>query len=146
MRWGVVFALVAGGCWVAYALLGARAGRAFTGCRGLALAMCVATAVPLTPGIADGGGHLLAPGTLMLAAAVAVLSTVIPYSAEAEALRRLPPRVFGILTSLEPTVAAVAGLLVLHQRLSARETLAIALVVLASVAATRRPGTLPPQA
>lgn len=134
---GLVLILAAGGFWAAYILLSQRAGPSFEGGRGLALAMAVAVLVPLVPGIVGGGADLLDPRLLGLAAAVGVLSSVIPYSLEFEALRRMPAHVFGVLMSLEPGVAALAGFLVLGQSLGARELGAIALVVAASVGVTR---------
>jgi inner membrane transporter RhtA len=136
---GVLFALAAGACWAAYIVLAQRAGTHFTGATGLAIAMGIAALVPLGPGIASGGSDLLAPEVLGIGLAVALLSSVIPYSLETEALRRMPRNVFGVLMSLEPAVAALAGLLVLSQELGARELLAIALVVAASAGATRAP-------
>ena len=136
-RLGVVLALIAGGCWAAYILLAQRAGPSFEGGRGVALAMVVAALVPLVPGLLEGGGALLDWRLLLLGAGVAILSSVIPYSLEFEALRRLPANVFGVLMSLEPGVAALAGFLVLGQALGVRELVAIALVVTASVGITR---------
>lgn len=139
---GVLYALVAGGGWAAYILLSARTGRAFPGGAGLALAMCVAAVVLLPFGVADAGRALLDPHVLLVGAAVAMLSSAIPYSAEFEALRLLPEHVFGVLLSLEPAVAALAGYLVLDQGLGARALLGIALVMAATagaVAGTRAP-------
>ena len=136
---GVAFALAAGACWAAYIVLSQRSGRHFAGARGLALAMVVATLVPVAPGIAQGGGSLLDGEILAIAFAVALLSSVIPYSLETEALRSMPRNVFGVLMSLEPAVAALAGFLVLSQDLGAREIVAIGLVVAASAGATRAP-------
>jgi inner membrane transporter RhtA len=135
---GVVFALVAAAGWAAYILIAQAAGRVFTGGRGVALAMAVAVLVPLAPGIATAGSNLLHPRFLAIGCAVALMSSVLPYSLETEALRRLPARVFGVLMSLEPGVAAIAGLIVLGQGLSARDLVAIALVTAASVGVTRR--------
>ncbi len=132
---GVALALLAGVFWAAYILLSVRVGRRFEGGDGLALAMVVA-AVMLTPvGIADGGSELLALGVLALGAAVGVLSSAIPYSLELEALRRLPSGVFGVLMSLEPAMAALAGYVVLGEDLVTRELAAIVLVVIASAGA-----------
>ena len=136
---GVAFALMAAACWAAYIVLAQRAGQHFTGGTGLAIAMVVAAAVPLGPGIAAGGSELLAPEVLAIGFAVAVLSSVIPYSLETEALRRMPKKVFGVLMSLEPAVAALAGFLILSQDLGVRELVAIGLVVAASAGATRAP-------
>ena len=136
---GVAFALAAGACWAAYIVLAQHAGRHFRGGTGLAIAMGVAALVPLGPGVATAGGDLLAAEVLAIGALVALASSVIPYSLETEALRRMPRNVFGILMSLEPAVAALAGFLVLSQELAAQELVAIALVVAASAGATRAP-------
>jgi len=134
---GLVFALVAAAAWAVYILLAERASRRFAGGRGLALAMAVGALVPLGPGIHDAGLDLLEPRWLALGLAVALLSSVIPYSLETEALRRIPRNVFGVLMSLDPAIAALAGFVVLGQDLGARELVAIALVVGASIGATR---------
>ena len=134
---GLALILFAGACWAGYILLAQAAGPAFEGGRGVALAVIVSCAVPLIPGIVGGGGELLDPAVLPIALAVALASSVIPYSLEFEALRRMPANVFGVLMSLEPGVAALAGLVVLGQSLDAVQVLAIALVVAASVGVTR---------
>jgi inner membrane transporter RhtA len=136
-RLGVALALLAGVLWAAYILLSARMGRAFPGGAGLALAMVVAT-IPLAPvGIAQGGSELLVPELLLAGVAVGLLGSAIPYALELEALRTMPVAVFGVLMSLEPAVAAVAGFLVLDEGLVTREVVAIALVVAASAGAAR---------
>ncbi len=135
---GVLLALVAGCLWGTYILVNARVGRAFAGGTGLALAMCVATVAVLPVGVASAGVHLLEPHALVIGAAVGMLSSAIPYSLEIEALRRIAPSVFGVLMSLEPAMAALAGFLVLGQSLEPRALLGIALVVLASAGASRR--------
>jgi inner membrane transporter RhtA len=86
------------------------------------------------------------PRLLLLAGATGVLASVIPYSLELAALRRLPPRVFGVLLSLEPAIAATAGWLLLGQRMDAAEAVAVGVVVLASAGSTltaRRGGHAP---
>jgi inner membrane transporter RhtA len=133
---GVILALVAGGCWGAYILVNARVGQAFADASGLALAMCVATIVSLPIGIGEGGTNLFSLRSLVLGAAVGILSSAIPYSFELEALRRIATHVFGVLMSLEPAVAALAGLIVLGQGLSVRELGGMALVVAASIGAS----------
>ncbi len=135
---GVAFALIAGSLWAAYILINARVGRAFEGATGLSLAMCVASVVMIPLGVAQGGSHLLEPHALLLGAAVGLLSSAIPYSFENEALRRIRPSVFGVLMSIEPAMAALAGFIVLGQGLTARALVGIALVVIASVGAARR--------
>ena len=134
---GLLLALAAAFLWGAYILIAQRATALFEGSQGLALAMVVAAVVPLVPGVAQAGTTLLEPQWLALGAGVALMSSVVPYSLETEALRRLPANVFGVLMSLEPAVAAGAGFLVLGQSLSARDIVAIAFVVCASVGVSR---------
>jgi inner membrane transporter RhtA len=138
---GVLLALLAGGLWGAYILVNARLGRVCEGSTGLAIALAVATLLVLPVGIVEGGGNLLAARSLALGAAVGLLSSAIPYSFEVEALRRIAPHVFGVLMSLEPAMAALAGFIVLGQGLDARAALGIALVIVASVGASRRTAT-----
>jgi inner membrane transporter RhtA len=142
---GVLLALLAGVFWAAYILLSARAGRAFPGGSGLALAMVVGGAALVPIGVAGGGAHLLDPGLLAAGAGVALLSSAIPYSLELEALRRLPARVFGILMSLEPAMAALAGFLILGEGLRARDLIAIALVATACAGASITAAVKPAQ-
>jgi inner membrane transporter RhtA len=134
---GLILILAAAACWAAYILIAQRATAVYPGSEGLALAMVVGALVPLVPGIAEAGTTLLAPQWLALGAGVALASSVVPYSLETEALRRLPASVFGVLMSLEPAVAALAGFLILDQSLGARELVAMALVVTASVGSSR---------
>ncbi len=135
---GVIYALIAGCMWGAYILVNARVGRAFEEGTGLAIAMCVASIVALPFGVAEGGARLLQPHSLALGAAVGMLSSAIPYAFEMEALRRIATSVFGVLMSLEPAMAALAGFLVVGQALSTRELAGIALVVAASAGASWR--------
>jgi inner membrane transporter RhtA len=132
---GVAFAAAAGGLWAGYILLSARVGAVYPGGSGLAIAMAFGAAVTLPFGL---DGDLFEPELLAAGAAVALASSVIPYSFELEALRRLPARVFGVLMSLEPAVAALAGLVVLGQALGVVEWVAVGLVVVASAGATGR--------
>jgi inner membrane transporter RhtA len=143
----VGLALLAGGFWAAYIVLSARTGKVFPGGSGLALAMCLATVLLLPVGVADGGSALLEPELLAMGAGVAILSSALPYSLELEALRSMPKRVFGVLMSIEPAVAALAGFALLAEDLGAREIVAIVLVVAASAgvsAETREPVAVEP--
>lgn len=134
---GVVFALLAGGCWAAYILLSAQTGRRWPGLDGLAVASVVATLLLTPPAVGVGGSDLLDPRILALGALVGLLSSVIPYSCELVALRSLRPAVFSILMSLEPAAAALAGIVVLDEFLTAEQWVAMVCVVVASVGATR---------
>ncbi|MBB2891413.1 EamA family transporter [Flexivirga oryzae] len=130
---GILLALTAGACWAIYILTSRRTGRHFSGVEGLAIAMLLASVVVLPLGAFEAGSPLVGGEALLKGAGIAVLSSVVPYSLELVALRRLPPNVFGILLSLEPVVAAGAGLLVLGQRLSPVKLLGMLFVVAASV-------------
>lgn len=134
---GFVLALVAGTCWAAYIVLGEKIGGALPGVQGLSLAMGVG-AILLAPVGMQSGAVIASHYVLLpLAFGVALLSSVLPYSCEIEALRRMPKRVFGILMSVEPAAAALIGFLVLHEVLSMTQMLAIALVMIASYGAVR---------
>jgi inner membrane transporter RhtA len=132
---GVGFALLAAACWMAYIYLSKRTGAAFPGGSGLALAMAVGALIVLPAGVIQAGGALAEPILLGSALVVALASSVLPYSLELVALRRLPEAVFGVLMSLDPAVAALAGFVILGQDLSVRDVLGIAMVVVASAGA-----------
>ncbi|MGA1826903.1 EamA family transporter [Microbacterium sp.] len=134
---GVLFALGAAASWAFYILASARVGREFPGLDGLAFAMTLGALIALPFGILSAGSALLRPDLLALGAAVAVLSSTIPYALELVALRRLPAAVFAILMSLSPATAALAGLLLLGQDLAWLELTGIALVITASIGAVR---------
>ena len=139
---GVGFALLAGAAWAAYILLSAQTGGRWPGLDGLALASIVAMLLltPLTLGrYAD---QLVDTRILVLGAVVGLLSSVIPYTCELVALRRLSPALFSVLMSLEPAAAALAGLVVLGELLSPLQLVAMACVVAASVGATRSGSTI----
>jgi inner membrane transporter RhtA len=140
---GVALALTAGAFWAAYILLSARVGQAFPGGGGLTLAMLVASVMLAPVGIAEGGAELLLPWILVAGTLVGILSSAIPYTLELEALRRMPARVFGVLMSIEPAVAALAGFILLGEDLAAREVAAILLVVAASAGAAREARVAP---
>ena len=134
---GVALALLAGCFWAAYILLSARTGSVFPGGTGLVIALCVGTVVLAPVGISSGGLALLDPRLLLAGFGVAMLSSAIPFSLELEALRKLPARVFGVLMSLEPAVAALVGFVVLGERLGTRSLAAIVLVTVAAAGASR---------
>jgi inner membrane transporter RhtA len=134
---GVLFALAAGTFWGLYILVGAALGRRTSEGNGLALGMVVAAVVAVPFGVAESGTALIAPWVLAAGLGVALLSSVIPYSLDLEALRKIPPSVFGILMSLEPAMAALIGLIVLQESLLWSQWIAVLCVVAASAGATR---------
>lgn len=143
---GLGLALLAGMFWAGYILASARVGRLLPGVDGLAVALVLAAVLALPVGAEGAVRGLDNPGVLLVGLSVALLSSVIPYGLELTALRRMPTRVFGVLMSLEPAAAAVAGLVVLGQRLGVPEVLALVLVSVASLGVTlgRREAPRPP--
>ncbi|GJE47471.1 Threonine/homoserine exporter RhtA [Methylobacterium tardum] len=132
---GVALDLGAALAWALYILFGQRAGRVDGG-QAVSLGMFTAALVVAPFGVAEAGASLLAPGILLSGLAVAIMSSALPYSLEMTALRRLDRKSFGVLMSLEPAVAACAGLVLLGERISAVQWLAIGLVIAASVGIT----------
>lgn len=134
---GVVLAAGAGTAWIFYILLSARTGAAFPRFDGLAIAMTFGAVMILPFGIATAGPALVRPDLLALGAAVALLSSAIPYALELMALRRLPASTFAVLMSLAPAIATIAGLILLGQSFTWVGAVAVALVVAASIGAVR---------
>ena len=143
LNWaGVAWAVAAGSAWAAYILGSKTAGQRLPGASGLVIAMCVAALAVTAPGLAAGATAMFRPSFLAAGAAIGLLSSVIPYWLELEALRRIPTSLFGVWMSVQPAVAALIGLAVLGQRLSVAEWSGIACVVAASAGAagTAQPG------
>jgi inner membrane transporter RhtA len=133
---GVVLALIAAVGWACYILLSKRVGRSFATLDALSIALFVGAVVVTPAGLIEGGSALLRPSILAGGAAVAVLSSIVPFSLEIMALRRLSASTFGLLMSLEPAVAALAGLLVRGQPVTAVLVVAVVFVIFASVGTT----------
>lgn len=130
---GVACALLAGAFWGGYIVAGARVSRSVPGSGGLAVALVVASIVLAPVGLSQASGVVHDWRLLAFGAAVAMTGSLIPYSLEVAALRRLPERVFGVLLSLEPVIAALAGFVLLHQSVGLLSALAIAAVIVASI-------------
>lgn len=142
---GLVFAALAGTFWAGYILASANVGRAIPGTDGLAVALAIGAI--LSAPLGAGPAYVAAvehPPILLIFVAVAVLSSVLSYGLELEALRRLPTRVFGVLSALGPAVAAIVGFLVLSQALGWRQITALLLVTIASVGVTVARGRAKP--
>jgi inner membrane transporter RhtA len=133
---GLALALIAGLCWAGYIVLSARLGSLVPGTGGLAVSLGVGAVAVLPFGATGAAAVFERPVLLIGGTAVALLSSVLAYGLEINALRHMPTRVFGVLMSLEPAAAAIAGLLLLHQRLGVREIVALFLVSLASLGVT----------
>ena len=141
---GIGMALLAGLCWALYAKAAQRVGGAWRQLEGLWFAMVLCTLIQLPLGIAQAGTNLLHPATLLLGLTVAILSSALPYSFEMYALRRISTKVYGIIVGFEPMLAALAGLVILHQRLTSWQIGGMALVIVAGwlVLARERTGSV----
>lgn len=137
---GIGLAAAAGGFWAAYIVLSGRTGTRFEGLDGMAIALVIGAVAMLPLGVLGAGSALLDGDVLLRGLGIALLSSAIPYSFELLALRRLSAGVFGVLLSLEPAAAALAGLLVLSQTLAPLQVLGMALVVSASIVVLGRRG------
>ncbi len=133
---GVLLALAAGACWAAYIVIGGRVSRTMPGGPAVAVGMAIATFIAVPAAVVTGGFTRLTPTLFAAGIGVALLSSAIPYTLEMIALKELPARTFGILMSLEPAVAALAGLVFLHEVLTPRQWLAVILVIAASTGST----------
>lgn len=135
---GVLFAFGAAATWAGYILLSARTGARFARFDGLAIGMSIGAIATVPFGIAVvGAAGIFQPQILLIGAAVAVLSSTLPYAFELLALRRLPASTFSVLMSLAPAIATLAGLVILDQRFTVVGAIAIGLVVVASAGAVR---------
>jgi threonine/homoserine efflux transporter RhtA/heme A synthase len=143
---GVAFALISAVGWAGYILFSRATGQRFAGSAGLVIAMCVAAVLVTGPGLAVGAPRMFRPSLLAIGAAIGLLSSVIPYWLEFEALRRVPARMFGVWMSTQPAVAALIGLAILGQRLTGAEWAGICAVAVASAGAARGGAPEPVQA
>ena len=132
---GVLFAFGAGACWALYIVFGKRAGADY-GPQAVALGSVIASIIVIPIGVAEAGATLLSATALRYGAAIALLSTALPYTLEMIALTRLPARTFGILMSIEPVFGALVGWLMLHEQLALAQWIAIGMIILASVGTT----------
>jgi inner membrane transporter RhtA len=131
---GAGLALLAGAFWALYIVCGQKAGGAL-GRRATVYGALIAAAIVTPLGFLVTGPRLLAPPLLLKGLLLAFLASAVPYSLEMVALTRLPTRVFGILMSAEPVVASLTAFVLLGERLTPRELVAVGAIVLASVGA-----------
>ena len=133
---GVGYGFLAGAFWAAYVVFGQRVGARMQSGPAVASGMVVASLfiVPFClPAMAPA---LARPALLLPALLVALLSGALPYALEMTALRRMSARAYGVMSSLDPALAALSGLLLLGEQLSGARWLAIGCIVLASAGST----------
>jgi inner membrane transporter RhtA len=143
---GVAYALAAGLGWALYIVFGKKAGEAH-GADAVTWGTTIGALLVIPFGVAHAGATLLSPSLLPYALGVALLSSALPYSLEMVALTRLPARTFSTLLSLEPAVAALAGVVLLSERLSLLQWGAIVAIIVAAAGtalSARRPAMSEP--
>jgi inner membrane transporter RhtA len=133
---GMVLALLAGGFWAAYIILGGKISKIMKGGDAVATGMIFATILIVPIGIIGNGLNSLTPTYFYLGIALALLSSAIPFTLEMKALGQLPARTFSILMSLEPAAASICALIFLQEYLTINELLAVVFVVTASAGST----------
>ncbi len=131
MGYGLAYA----GAWAAYILASARAGKSMAGLDGFAIASAIAAILVAPLGIADAG-YFFSSWSLGLMTLLVALFAIVPFGLEFIVLKRMPPRVFGTLLSLEPAIASIAGIFILGELLSLKSWIAVGAVSVASVGAT----------
>ncbi|QPC91974.1 DMT family transporter [Mesorhizobium sp. INR15] len=143
---GALLALAAGGCWALYIVLAQKAG-AELGTQTTAYGMAIAAVLVLPFGVAQAGTALVAPAILTSALLVGLFSSALPFWLEMVALTRMPARIYGTLTCLEPALGALMGFLFLHESLSAIQCAGIAAVISAAfgAAVTSKPPVPSPE-
>ncbi|NRF37079.1 DMT family transporter [Pedobacter foliorum] len=137
---GAALALLAGGFWAGYILLGGRIAKIMDGEQAVAVGMIFAAIVVVPFGFGSGGLANFTPLMLLSGGALALLSSAIPFTLEIGALKKLPARTFSILMSLEPAAAALCGIVFLSEHLSLYQWLAVFFVIIASLGATLTKG------
>lgn len=133
---GVLFALIAGGLWAAYIVLGGKISKIMNGGQAVSTGMLFAAILILPFGFYENGLTHLTPKLFGMGVALALLSSAIPFTLEMKALGQLPPRTFSILMSLEPAAAAICAFIFLQENLNFYEILAVVCVVIASAGST----------
>jgi inner membrane transporter RhtA len=133
---GIACALGAAICWAAYIVLTQAVGDEVAGLHGLAVSIPVAGLVAT---LVSGPAVIpaLTPHLILAGLGLALLLPVIPFSLEMYALRRLTTSAFGTMMCLEPAIALVAGLALLHQVPSAWSLTGVAFVIAAGAGAER---------
>ncbi len=143
---GIVLALGAGGCWALYIVFGQKAGNEL-GTQTVALGMLIAAVLVLPLGVAQAKSALLDPSMLLAALVVGLFSSALPFWLEMVALIRMPAKLYGTLTCMEPALGALAGLVFLHEILTSLQIMGVAAVVVAAFGAalTNKPPVPSPE-
>jgi inner membrane transporter RhtA len=129
---GCLWCLIAAVCWGSYIIVGQKVSGQVEGGKAVAIGMAISTLFTLPVGMAFAGPALWSPAILPWGLAVGILSSAIPYTLEMLALKHIPAKTFSLMMSLEPAAAALLAFVILGERLTAWQWLAVGLVILAS--------------
>jgi inner membrane transporter RhtA len=142
---GVAAAACAGACWFAFIVVGGRVARDWPDGRGAGAAMAISALliIPVVAVLGDPGAIVASPGILAAGLLIGLFSSAVPYTFELAALGRMRPATYGILVSLEPAFAVIAGFVLLSQPLTQTELVAIGLVIVASIGASLSARSIP---
>ena len=135
---GTAFALGAGLCWAFYIYFGHKVVRQNIGMHALTIAISLSAMVLLPIGLVHQPEHLLDSEFWPKALLIAILATAIPYALDLFALKRLTKLSYGTLSSLSPALAALAGLILLHENITLLQWIALGFIMLASIGVTLR--------
>lgn len=133
---GTLFAAGSGVGWAAYAFSSHRVGKNTSGFEGLAVSMSIATILTLPFAIGSAHTILSHPNLLARISIVAMMATVLGFGAELQALRRLSPTIVSVLLALDPAVAFLFGLWLLHQGITSWDLVGLVCVVVAGAGVT----------
>lgn len=127
---GFGWAIAAACGWGSYVVLMKRVGSQFSGLDGLAMSLLVAAVLSAPFGLIDSGAEF-SFDLVLLAFGLAILVPLLPYVLEMQALRRMHPRLFGMLMGMEPAIAVLMGWLVLGEVLTLAQLAGVACVTVA---------------
>ena len=133
---GVALVFIAGVMWALYIVAGRKLSQVMKNSDAATCGLCCASLFILPFGLFSGDLSFLTPRLALLGFCVAVLSSALPFSLDLFALKEIPSKTFGVLQSLQPAFAALSGWIFLRENLTRLQSLAIILVVAASIGAT----------
>lgn len=135
---GAACALAAGLCWALYIYFGQRVVQQKIGMHALTIAISLSALVLLPFGVWHNAPALFDTQYWGKALVIAILATAIPYALDLMALKQLSKLSYGTLSSLSPALAALAGLVILHEQISLLQWVALLCIIVASIGVTFR--------
>ena len=133
---GMALAAISAGAWALYIVLTRRVGMVFKGTDGVTISILTA-AILLAPFGVAGLQQMPPVSVIAGSAGLALLAPLLTCLLELAALRKLGAPCFSVLMSVEPAIASLLGLLILHEVPGALQILGIGCVIVASIATVR---------